>query len=699
MVKNKMKKIMIFGGTVEGRLLAEYLTKRNADAHISVAGKYAADLLPYHESLKIHTGRMDKRQMTEYMKKYGFDIIVDATHPYASEVTENIKKACECLNLRYMRLKRDISTDIDAVFFDDIIKAAEYIKQKQGPVFITTGSKEIKEFTSCGLDTKRMYVRILPDTDPIEVCRSAGIKKNHIICMQGPFDADMNQATMRHILREWKKENNGSDVSDASLILVTKQSGRAGGFDEKIEAAKTVGAEAVVIGRTEESDGLPFEEVVRELDHIIEGDRNKALLTSRCEQDRHVWMIGLGMCRSHLTLEAVSALNDCEVVIGAKRMIESVRPYCKGKKLICSCNYPEIASFIKGSERYRKFAALFSGDIGFHSGCASLRRCLKDTAFIEHVCSGISAPVHFLNRIGVASDDCAFFSMHGHKLDPVNLISRNRKSLFLLGKENDISDICEKLIEYDLPDVRVVIGCDLMSEDELIEEGTPASFTDRKFSSLSVIYIENRHAEKQRTVWGIPDHEFLRGNIPMTKSAVRSVVMSKLAPDKDSVVFDIGAGTGSVSVEAALCMPYGKVFSVECEQEGIDLININSRRFHLDNIVPVHGIAPEVFSCASEEISKVKATHAFIGGTKGRLSDIVRALIDMNPEIKIVITAVTPETIGRIMNIIDEYEPVECDLSQIQVSISKKAGKSHLMQAQNPVFIAVMQGFKKDGRL
>ena len=676
-----MKKILIFGGTVEGRLLSEYLTEKDVLVHICVAGDYAAGLLPESDRIIIHTGRMDSGQMADYIQKNVFDLIIDATHPYAEEATENIKAACAGTGTEYIRLARDTSSEANAIFFDDISSAISHIKDMEGPVFITTGSKEIPEFVSGGIDAERLYARIIPDRDPLDICRSAGIKGSHIICMQGPFDTDMNVSTIRHIMRDWSRNKSHAENSGEIPVLVTKQSGRAGGFDAKIEAACITGLKVMVIGRSANDAGKSLLEVKGMIDALCRDDA----------ADPEVWMIGMGMGREQLTQEAISAIRGSHTVIGAPRMLECIEHYCTGKETISSYNYPEIASYIEKTGKNRKFAVVFSGDPGFYSGCDSLRRCLEKIPHTEHVCSGISTPVHFLDKAGILWEDCAMFSMHGQKLSPVNLISRNRKTLFLLGKETDISDICKKLTEYELADVRVVIGCDLMSDDEIMEEGSPASFAGRTFSALSVIYIENPHAGERNSAAGLDDSGFTRGSIPMTKSAVRSIVMSKLKLMDDSVMLDIGAGTGSVSVEAARAMPYGMVYAIEREREGIDLIRQNSRHFHMDNIVPVCAVAPDV------EIPDQRVTHAFIGGSGGRLMDIISWLSGINPDIRIVITAITPETIAEIMRVIEVYGPRECSFTQIQVSSSKKAGSSHLMMGQNPVMVVTLQGLIQNG--
>lgn len=182
---------------------------------------------------------------------------------------------------------------------------------------------------------------------------------------------------------------------------------------------------------------------------------------------------------------------------------------------------------------------------------------------------------------------------------------------------------------------------------------------------------------------GIPDSQFIRGRVPMTKQEVRILSIVKLQLDKASVVYDIGAGTGSVSIEAAGQCIDGMVYAIEKAPEGISLIDANRKKFNIGNIELVEGAAPQCM----EELPA--PTHVFIGGSGGRLIDIVKAVREKNPKVRFVLNAVTLETVGELMKLQSLF-PEYADMEVIQVSVSrgKVLGAHHLMSAENPVYIA-----------
>ncbi|MBO4952999.1 MAG: precorrin-6A/cobalt-precorrin-6A reductase [Lachnospiraceae bacterium] len=266
--------IVIFGGTTEGRQLAEYLVQLNrkqekteAVIHVCVASEYGAQVLPEAEEIKVHVGRLEQADMQEFLQEVQADICVDATHPYAVIVTRNIYRACKEVDVPYIRVRReaedtveagmltcemghaescnlgDVSTGQlqqvypDSIYVEDIQAAADYLKGVTGNILITTGSKELKAYTQIPDYENRCFARVLPTTSVVEACTELGFTGKHLICMQGPFDLAMNLATIQY--------------ADAKY-LVTKASGKNGGYDEKCEAVLAAGIHLVIIGRPEE---------------------------------------------------------------------------------------------------------------------------------------------------------------------------------------------------------------------------------------------------------------------------------------------------------------------------------------------------------------------------------------------------------------------------------------------------------------
>lgn len=275
-------KVVIFGGTTEGRQLAGYLIQlnkqqkmQNIQVHVCVASEYGAQVLPEDDALKVHVGRLEQADMQEFLQAVQADICVDATHPYAVLVTQNIYQACKVVGVPYVRVRRDMqeepgntdpdkqeepgNTDpdmqmsgthigdadgkrytdetSDSIYVGDIQAAVDYLKGVTGNVLITTGSKELHLYTQIPDYGSRCTARVLPTRSVVEACTELGFTGKHLICMQGPFDLEMNLATLRY--------------ADADFI-VTKASGKNGGYDEKCEAALAAGVQLVVIGRPKE---------------------------------------------------------------------------------------------------------------------------------------------------------------------------------------------------------------------------------------------------------------------------------------------------------------------------------------------------------------------------------------------------------------------------------------------------------------
>lgn len=264
-------KVVIFGGTTEGRQLAGYLIQlnkqqkmQNIQVHVCVASEYGAQVLPEDDALKVHVGRLEQADMQEFLQAVQADICVDATHPYAVLVTQNIYQACKVVGVPYVRVRRDMqeepgNTDpdmqmsdthigdadgkwytnetSDSIYVGDIQAAVDYLKGVTGNILITTGSKELHLYTQIPDYGSRCTARVLPTRSVVEACTELGFTGKHLICMQGPFDLEMNLATLRY--------------ADADF-MVTKASGKNGGYDEKCEAALAAGVQLVVIGRPKE---------------------------------------------------------------------------------------------------------------------------------------------------------------------------------------------------------------------------------------------------------------------------------------------------------------------------------------------------------------------------------------------------------------------------------------------------------------
>lgn len=243
-----MKNYLIFGGTTEGTQLAKALSEAGHRVTVSVATEYGALMLEGCRA-EVLVGRMDENEMAEYMKKPGFSAVLDATHPYAEEVTKNIRSAAEKAGLSYERVLRPDDVEEEGwLRVPDAAAAAERLKELPGNILLTTGSKELLVF--CGIPDyqKRVWVRILASEASLHQALSWGYPASHIIAMHGPFSQELNVAMIHQF---------------SIQTLVTKRSGRAGGFWEKAEAARQTGARLLVIDRPVQETGLSLEEAVK----------------------------------------------------------------------------------------------------------------------------------------------------------------------------------------------------------------------------------------------------------------------------------------------------------------------------------------------------------------------------------------------------------------------------------------------------
>jgi len=647
-----MCKLCIFAGTSEGRKLVEQLCGRGLQMTVCVATEYGEVLLGEHTDVQIHAGRMDQQQMEEMLRSESFDIVIDATHPYADKVTENIALACRNTGIEYLRLLRGSnSDDADGIFFENTAVCVEYLKTTSGNILLTTGSKELPAYAEL---SDRIYARVLPMQASLDICAQSGIAPERIIAMQGPFNEEMNLALLK--------------MTNAKY-MVTKDTGGPGGYGAKISAAKKEGVQAVIIGRPVQREGMDFDAIVRLL------ERRFNLQTAI----KKVSLVGIGMGNPETrTLGMERAIREADCLIGAKRMLESVD--VGNKKTYAAVAAKDIAQCIRSSAD-QSFAVLLSGDTGFYSGAKALVEKLTDMEV--KVLPGISSLQYFCSRLQRSWQDVSPVSLHGRDCDFVGEVRRNAAVFALVGGEDGVRSALQRLADAGLGDLTVHVGQRLGYPDEAICHGIVAELLDKTFDSLSVLLVENSDWKNYIITHGLPDEAFDRDETPMTKSEVRSISLSKLALTQGAIVYDIGSGSGSVSVECALQAVHGKVYAIEMKEKALALTRRNAEKFHLTNLEVVAGTAPE----AMEDLPA--PTHAFIGGSTGNMSGIIDCLLEKNPSVRIVVNTVTLETLAELTDIAKDFD--FCDIAEVSVSKPRLLGRYHLMTAQNPVFIFTLQ--------
>lgn len=651
----KKDRILIYAGTTEGRKLASYLVRKGVSVHVCVATSYGASLLPKEGDITVSHERMDRIRMKEFISDYRPAYVVDATHPYAKEVTANLKAACEALQIPYLRLVREEEETSGEICVEDVNAAVRYLEHTEGNILVTTGSKELEAFTKLTDYKERIYARVLSLKQVVEKCEELGVAGRHLICMQGPFSTEMNLA----MLREYE-----------IAYMVTKESGAAGGFLQKCEAAEEAGVRLVVIGRPEKEKGYEFGEICRLFKKELDLNDNKK-----------VAIIGIGTGAVQvMTGEAKEAIKRADLLIGAGRMLRSAAGY--GRPVYEEYLPEKILEYIKMHPEYEQIAVLLSGDCGFYSGAKKLTAMLKEEPEIEvTVLPGISSVSYLAAKLGVSWEDAFLTSSHGRKANLISDIREHQKVFALVSGKKEIHEILEQMIVYGYGDLGVCIGTELSYPTERIQTGTARTLLEDPAGSLAVLYIENPNGGKQPVVPGIPDAEFIRGEVPMTKEEVRTISLSKLRIRSDSVIYDIGAGTGSVSVEAAIQAEKGHVYAVERKQEAIELIQRNQKKMHVDNLTAIAGEAPDAL------LELPVPDRVFIGGSSGHLREILKIIESKNPKARIVLNAISLETLSEVLDWIKDRTVAEEEIVQVSVSKSRKIGNYHMMTGQNPIFI------------
>lgn len=697
-------KVVIFGGTSEGRMLSECLC-RNKIAHtLCVATDYGEEVLEPSEYAHVLQGRLDTQQMEDLIRREQCFVVVDATHPYAVEVSKNIRKACERTKMKYLRFLRDKESVIDVrsdVLVSSATEAAAYLDGQEGAIFLTTGSKELPAFTAGVHKTERLFVRVLPSAAVVASCRELGLEGKQICAMQGPFSEEMNRALLQQTKAAW---------------LVTKDTGITGGFPEKVRAARSLGVRLVIIRRPEES-GLDYESVLQVLEAVLEqkiednelkGMKNVGLENKTAEpkvvmseaessnrkkheaddtqvctqKKRTISCIGIGMgTLDTLTHEAAETIRNADILFGAKRILESVEHMPDllrdDQERVEEYRSAQIAEYLSTRPNLTRIVILMSGDVGFYSGARLVQDAFPDEK-IDYYC-GISSVVYFASKVPTAWQDAKLLSAHGRSLNLLNCVQRYPKIIMIVSGVEDVRAICQELVEAEMTYVHVTVGTNLSYPEETVTSGTPEDFLQAETTGLHIMLLENPQAN-HIIVPGMSDETFVRGKVPMTKEEIRILSVAKLQLTEDSIVYDVGAGTGSVSMECARLCTNGTVYAVERNPEGIALIRENSKKLRLSNVKAIEGLAPEAL------MDLPAPTHAFIGGSAGNMGEILDVLRAKNPSVRIVINTIALESISEVMQLLKE-RGYDADIVQISAAKSRVLGRYHMMTGLNPVYI------------
>lgn len=398
-----------------------------------------------------------------------------------------------------------------------------------------------------------------------------------------------------------------------------------------------------------------------------------------------VAIVGIGVGdKQYLTPYGRQQIDKADYLIGATRLLESFEHVECEKKV--SIVPQEIADYIKSKSQDKTFVILASGDVGFYSLSKKLTPYLEAFAEVEWV-TGIGSMQYFCSKIHKSWEKVHLISAHGRKAALIPTIMFHEQTFLLTGGKQGPKQLCQLLVEKGLGHVEVSVGERLSYDDERIVKGTAEQLQEQTFDALAVMYVEN---SKALPMWigtqCIADEAFLRGKVPMTKSDVRTLSTAKLKLRPDAIVYDVGAGSGSVAVDIALKLTEGTVYAIEQKEEAVELIRANRLQFKAYNIEIVEGRAPEAL------VDLPTPTHVFIGGSTGEMKLIIKTVLDKNPQTRFIINTITLQSLNEALRAIEKYKMEDVEITQVQISQSKRLKGYDMMLAQNPVYIISAQG-------
>ena len=392
----------------------------------------------------------------------------------------------------------------------------------------------------------------------------------------------------------------------------------------------------------------------------------------------NVTLIGMGSGQPEsLTLQSLAALRQADLILGARRLLAALPAGCTANRA-AAYRADEVAELLHTSGA-ENAVLVYSGDTGFYSGAAALLDKLSALGIRARVLPGLSSVQLLAAALGRPWQDWRLVSAHGCACDPVAACRAGGTTFFLTGGSETPATLCQQLTDAGLGDAAATVGENLGTPSQRLVTGTAQELAAQRFAPLSVLLVENVPAPLRRTP-GLPDAAFIRGKTPMTKQEVRAAALAKLAVRPTDTLWDVGAGTGSVSVELALAAPAGRVCAVECDAEACDLIRQNRAKFAVQNLHLTEGLAPAALA------DWPTPDAVFIGGSKGSLRAVVDAALAANPDARLCISAIALETLQEAVAALTAHG-LTAQVTQIAVSRSRAAGSLHLLMASNPVFL------------
>lgn len=372
-----------------------------------------------------------------------------------------------------------------------------------------------------------------------------------------------------------------------------------------------------------------------------------------------------------LTREALDTIKLCDALISTERLAKDLSSIAK----ITAYETSKLAQTAI-SIKEEHIGILVSGDTGFFSVASSLNEKLKEHGKVEMIC-GLNSMQMLCAKFGVSYQDACFLSLHGRKGSLLGAVSYNKKVIALTGGEQNAQRLCQTLAAAGLGDITVSVGENIGSEHERILTDTAKNLSEQKFDDLAVMLVLNPNAAERHLA--VLDAEMERGKVPMTKQEARWTAVKMLDLKPSDTVYDIGAGTGSISMEMARKVYNGMVYAIERKKEAIELIEKNRKNLGSFNVLPFEGQAANI-------IDKLPAPDAaFIGGSDGEMSEIITKLLTKNPKVKVIISAVSLETLLEAKQAIKNFD--EQNIVQIHSIRGHRINDTTEFTSNNPIYL------------
>lgn len=413
-------------------------------------------------------------------------------------------------------------------------------------------------------------------------------------------------------------------------------------------------------------------------------------------QDKKIDIIGIGVGINTISNKSIEIIKNAQVLIGAKRMIEEISPLSLDCEQVILIDPQKIITYINENNK-SSIVILMSGDTGFHSGTTKLISLFNDNDLNYEIHAGISSISYMASKIKRPWNDINLSSAHGVDCNFVGKVLSYKESVFLVGGEVTASSLIDTLLKLGFIGLTIHIGEDLGLSTEKITTLTPSDLMnfDNKmiFSTLSIVWVIRPNYFIDEYIGKLEDDDFIRGNVPITKSIIRNHIISSIGRNQEGLnLYDIGAGTGSVAIELALSNPMSMIYAFEGNKNAIELIKQNREKFNVYNLILIEVYVENKFiDCPAPD-------KVFIGGSKGNMTTLFDEILSLNDECYICISAITVETLNTAMNSFNKhFKREDIEINQIFVARSKLVASYNMLMGENPIFI-ISGGDKKNAK-